>query len=220
MLMHMPQLSRLAPCQGAHYVLQGDSSACCHVSLQAVAAVKQQQAVLKRALGNTQQGMGIFPAGIHAPSGCCLPGLTQQTVSSTQQQHSPERLGSPSHTAGVQRSSSSTSPGHSCCPAQQAQTRSSSRGTASGSRGSQRLQPLDQKLAHKLVESCVDEVFAARAQPNMPDGSFNRGLSLQQAAEYEAAREAADLERRMERGLVSGLVLPAGMFCKISWLVW
>jgi hypothetical protein len=82
------------------------------------------------------------------------------------------------------------------------------------------LQPLDQKLAHKLVESCVDEVFAARAQPNMPDGSFNRGLSLQQAAEYEAAREAADLERRMERGLVSGLVLPAGMFCKISWLVW
>jgi hypothetical protein len=48
----------------------------------------------------------------------------------------------------------------------------------------------------------VDQVFAAKAQPNMAGGSFNPALSLQQAAQYEAAREAADLDRRLERGLV------------------
>lgn len=61
---------------------------------------------------------------------------------------------------------------------------------------------MEQKLAHRLVEACVDQVFAAKAQPNMPDGSFNPGLSLQQAADFEAARELADLDRRLERGLV------------------
>jgi hypothetical protein len=212
-------ISRLASCEGAHEL---DTRVCYHVPLQAAVAVKQQQAVLKRALGNTQQGIGIFPAGIPAPGcGCSSTGLSQQSAGSpcTQLQPSlssaphPGSPGSPSHATGMQRSSSS--PGNSCCAMQPAQARSSSRGTTSGSRGSQRLQPLDQKLAHRLVESCVDEVFAARAQPNMPDGSFNPALSLQQAAEYEAAREAADLERRLERGLVSALVLPAHCWASV-----
>jgi hypothetical protein len=63
--------------------------------------------------------------------------------------------------------------------------------------------PAGKKLSHRLVEACVDGVFAARAAPNMRDGTFNPGLSLQQAADFEAARDASDLERRLERGLVS-----------------
>jgi hypothetical protein len=53
----------------------------------------------------------------------------------------------------------------------------------------------------------VDQVFAAKAEPNMADGSFNPVLSLQQATHYEATREAADLDRRLERGLVRSMLL-------------
>lgn len=83
---------------------------------------------------------------------------------------------------------------------------STSPNTRTGSRSSQKLQPLDQKLAHRIVEACVDQVFAAKAEPNMADGSFNPALSLQQATDYEAATEAADLDRRLERGLVSAML--------------
>lgn len=49
----------------------------------------------------------------------------------------------------------------------------------------------------------MDDAFAARAAPNMSDGSFNPRLSLQQSTDFEAQREAAGLQRRLERGLVS-----------------
>lgn len=50
--------------------------------------------------------------------------------------------------------------------------------------------------------SAVDEWFAGHAEPNMPDGSFNAALTLQQSTEYEAERQAAELEGRISRGLV------------------
>jgi hypothetical protein len=57
------------------------------------------------------------------------------------------------------------------------------------------------KLASAVVAS-VDDWYASRADANMPDGSFNPSLTLQQSAEYEAARQAAELEGRISRGLV------------------
>lgn len=58
------------------------------------------------------------------------------------------------------------------------------------------------KLA-SLVVASVDDEFNARADPNMPDGSFNPGLTLQQSAGFESVRQARELERRIDRGLVS-----------------
>uniref|UniRef100_A0A383V9A3 Uncharacterized protein n=1 Tax=Tetradesmus obliquus TaxID=3088 RepID=A0A383V9A3_TETOB len=57
------------------------------------------------------------------------------------------------------------------------------------------------KLAAAVVAS-VDDWYAARADANMPDGSFNPSLTLQQSAEYEAVRQAAGLEGRISRGLM------------------
>jgi hypothetical protein len=50
--------------------------------------------------------------------------------------------------------------------------------------------PVAGKLASAVVAS-VDDWYASRADANMPDGSFNPGLTLQQSA--EAARQAAEL---------------------------
>jgi hypothetical protein len=62
--------------------------------------------------------------------------------------------------------------------------------------------PATGKLATAVVAS-VDDWYASRADANMPDGSFNPGLTLQQSAEYAAARQSAELEGRISRGLVS-----------------
>ncbi|WIA38425.1 hypothetical protein OEZ86_001750 [Tetradesmus obliquus] len=58
-----------------------------------------------------------------------------------------------------------------------------------------------QQLAAAMMAS-VDDWYAARADANMPDGSFNPSLTLQQSAEYEAVRQAAGLEGRISRGLM------------------
>lgn len=75
---------------------------------------------------------------------------------------------------------------------------SSSGGVVQGTRGLQSAG----KLA-SLVVASVDDEYNARADPNMPDGSFNPGLTLQQSAGFEAVRQARELERRINRGLVS-----------------
>jgi hypothetical protein len=167
------------------------------VLLQAAVAVKQQQVVLKRALGNTQQGSGVFPAGMPVPSHSSPAPSQHTTLASTS---SSQGHGAASSSC-QQAASSSSKPVH--AHAQTGATAKSSSSSRTSTRGSQRLQPQDQKLAHRIVEACVDQVFAAKAEANMADGSFNPVLSLQQATDYEAAREAADLERRLERGLVS-----------------
>jgi len=190
--------------------------------------------VLKHAVGNTQQGTGIFPAGVPHPSSSTggaaaaaaavgqLPVTAPMTagVDPRSRHNSTSVVSSPlagsycldQHHAGSQSSSGD-----------RAGVGSSSKGT---SRNGQLLQPLEQKLAHRNVEARVDQVFAAKAAGNMPDGSFNPGLSLQQSTDYEAAREAADLDRRLERGLVScGLgrstfvfVCAACLRLPVSWL--
>lgn len=174
--------------------------------LQAAAAVKQQQAVIKHALGNTQQGSAIFPAGV--PTLCPTSSARQDALSHAStataagsyhcQQAAPtsSMLHAPALPAAAH---SPTSRGNGRIAQAHSPSNSSSRG---GSRSSQKQPAADQKLAHRIVEACVDQVFAAKAQPNMAGGSFNFALSLQQAAQYEAAREAADLDRRLERGLV------------------
>jgi hypothetical protein len=185
---------------------------CCVLGdLQAAAAVKQQQVVLKRALGNTQQGSGIFPAGMPSPAPAAA---AASSAASTQHTTLPGAAAvSPGTRFEAARAAATTASSSSQLAQACAHTgaAASSRG---GSRGSsQKLQPLGQKLAARIVETCVDQVFAAKAAPNMPDGSFNPVLSLQQAADFEAAGEAADLDRRLERGLVSVcvLVLHGGM---------
>jgi hypothetical protein len=57
------------------------------------------------------------------------------------------------------------------------------------------------KLATAVV-AAVDDWYASHADANMPDGSFNPSLTLQQSADYEAVRQAAGLEGRINRGLV------------------
>lgn len=169
---------------------------------QAAAAVKQQQVVLKRALGNTQQGSGIFPAGMPspaptaaAPSAACSQHSTLSGAAAAAVLPSP-RLDA-ARAAAATAASSSSQLVQACAHTAAASSRGGSRGS------SQKLQPLSQKLAARIVETCVDQVFAAKAAPNMPDGSFKPVLSLQQAADFEAAGEAANLDRRLERGLVS-----------------
>ncbi|WIA18124.1 hypothetical protein OEZ85_009602 [Tetradesmus obliquus] len=67
--------------------------------------------------------------------------------------------------------------------------------------GALRGVPAAGKLAAAVVAS-VDDWYAARADANMPDGSFNPILTLQQSAEYEAVQQAAGLEGRISRGLM------------------
>jgi hypothetical protein len=66
--------------------------------------------------------------------------------------------------------------------------------------------PAAGKLATAVV-AAVDDWYASRADANMPDGSFNPSLTLQQSAGYEAVRHAAGLEGRISRGLVGDAVL-------------
>lgn len=177
---------------------------------QASKAAKQQQVFLKHALGNTLQGGCIFPAGVPQPA-----------------THSAATAGSGTAAAGClagwppskQQYVSGGDCYRCCSPGQQARLLDtkvvplqhlSQSSTQQRQRQNQPQQQPRQgpaaahvKPASQLVEACVDDVFAARAAANMPDGAFNQGLSLHQSADYEALRAAADLERRLDRGLVS-----------------
>jgi len=52
----------------------------------------------------------------------------------------------------------------------------------------------------------------------MADGSFNPGLTLQQSSSYAAARQAGELERRIDQGVVSGKsCVDAALACTIRW---
>lgn len=194
-------------------------------------AVRQQQTVIRKALGNTQGGVGIFPAGVPAhtggPAACdCGPATTAAAGAPAQRLPPAQAVRGTQHLGGSssgRKLACSQQPSAGCVNTTRAaaaiitaaatagngdgittSTTNSSRGSSRGS-SSQKLQQLvEQKLAARIVEACVDQKFAARATPNMPDGrSFNPGLSLQQSTDYEAVVEAADLERRLERGLVS-----------------
>lgn len=154
--------------------------------------------MLRRALGNTQQGGSIFPAtALNGSSSSTGTSSNNRNTSSGPVDVQPSRTAAAKAAAvaaGCLQPVASSTDKKGC-----ARAASSSK---HDSRGCSR-QHGDKKLAHRIVETCVHDVFAGKAEANMQDGSFNPGLSLQQSADYEAVREVADLERRLERGMVS-----------------
>lgn len=140
--------------------------------------MKNQQAMLRQTLGNYNESQRNFqfPAG-------CIPG--RQSISPLSA--AAASVGSPAVIAG-QWAPGVGNPGSS--------VRAYSNSGA-GNRG--RESP--GKLA-TMVIAAVDEEFDALADPNMPDGSFNPALTLQQSAGYETVRQAKELERRINRGVV------------------
>eukprot|EP00878_Enallax_costatus_P013947 GHUV01014584.1.p1 GENE.GHUV01014584.1~~GHUV01014584.1.p1 ORF type:complete len:446 (+),score=179.98 GHUV01014584.1:898-2235(+) len=154
---------------------------------QAFDTVRNQQAVLRQTLGsyNQNQRNFQFPAGSIASR--------QSTASAAGATAAPAVAAASSSPAAVasQWAPGVSNPGSSV----RAYANYSNSGAASRGRES------PGKLA-AMVVAAVDEEFNALADPNMPDGSFNPALTLQQSAGYEAVRQAKELERRINRGLM------------------
>eukprot|EP00879_Flechtneria_rotunda_P010431 GHRR01010907.1.p1 GENE.GHRR01010907.1~~GHRR01010907.1.p1 ORF type:complete len:359 (+),score=175.27 GHRR01010907.1:313-1389(+) len=151
---------------------------------QAAKAVQQQQATLQNTISNSSKAGFQFPAGLLSSR----MGLGLDNSSSLRQ--SPDSSRFRSHCSISSEAANAVQQLDSSIGNLLANPQQSSRKLAS------------------LVVAAVDDAYAARAEPNMPDGTFNPGLSLQQAAGFTNTRAAGELEKRVDKSLM--LALHAG----------